>query len=266
MLEFLALPLIIFWSMFPFTQKDTIQFFPDKIGNYNSISVDRPKSFINVSKFPKTTIFKGGDLRYELSLGDQFNIFRSKFHNRTIDYSFGGSVYQQYDLTKALDGIGYNGTIYSTLQLLGDKCNLELSVFHISSHLGDEYIENTSRRRLEYARNEFLIGIQMPFDKLINNFEFGYDYSNNIAAPKPFRFRNEVQLRINKSFYVAVNLESRQENDWSLNSTLQTGFSHFYKEKEKFRAYLEYYRGNSRLYEFYNEKENMFLIGFNFFR
>lgn len=189
------------------------------------------------------------------------------YSSYSLYYSFGGGLYHQFDLTRGLDGIGYNGTILSTLTISSIHIDLDLTVKHLSGHLSDEYVENTGQKRLSYARNEYLLAMRYHLSSVINHFEVAYDYSHNKAAPHdPWRLRNEFQYYLTslKSLrpYLALDLDVRQEREWRIDKTLQFGMSVWKEKSEKFRVYLEAYQGASRLSEFYRKNEKMISFGF----
>lgn len=266
MLEFLAIPFLLYLSFTKVVSPDDFSSFPEPEYSYHSISSDRPKSSLSILKVPHTSDTTVGDERYALMLGNVFPLFESRYSSYSLYYSFGGGLYHQFDLTRGIDGVGYNGSILSTLTASFTYFDFDLTVKHLSGHLSDEYVENTGQKRLSYARNEYLMAMRYHRSPFSNHFEVAYDYSHNKAAPHdPWRLRNEVQyyfLSLNQwRPYLAIDLDARQEREWRIDQSLQLGVSVWKEKREKFRIYLEAYQGGSRLTEFFRENEKMLSLG-----
>ena len=204
-------------------------------------------------------------------LGESFPLFSQLFEGFRVDYQLAGGVYHQFDLSQSLDGLGYDGSIFSTVTLKKDSLAFDFAVFHLSGHLGDEYVSETKRARLEYSRNEALMALRWQNNVFLIHSEVGWDYSKSKAAPDdPWRLRQEFQYKFlsngASSFFSALDLECKPELNWRANTALQLGYSLAKDERERFRAYLEFYDGGSRLSEFYGENERMISFGLVLYR
>lgn len=264
------MPFLLFASISFFGKKE-VELFPDDGQNYHSISSDRPQTSLGIAKVNRSTEEFSGERRNIVMLGENFPLFSQPFEGFSVDYQLAGGVYHQFDLSQSLDGLGYDGSIFSTTTLVFNHFSVDLSVFHLSGHLGDEYVAETKRARLEYSRNEALLALRWQNSNFLTHSEVGWDYSDNKAAPDdPWRLRQELQYKFwnhgTSSLFTAVDFESKQERNWRINSTLQLGLSMAKEQRERFRAYFEFYDGGSKLSEFYSDNERMISFGLVLYR
>jgi len=74
----------------------------------------------------------------------------------------------QFDPGNGLDNIGWDGRygIFGVWDW-NDKVVARIGYRHLSAHLGDEYIEATGRRRINYTRDDLALGLGFFFSEHI---------------------------------------------------------------------------------------------------
>ncbi len=140
--------------------------------------------------------------------------------------------------------------------------------------MGDEYAENTGRLRINYTREEFLIGVSRSFPEKWRLYaEGGYAYIlRNEAFMEPWRVEYGLEYVVENRFwdnrvgwYAAADVSSFEEDDWDQNATIQVGLLLPIKEAERnYRFGIEYYNGRSPIGEFFQNEEKYLAIGFWF--
>lgn len=142
--------------------------------------------------------------------------------------------------------------------------------YHVSSHLGDEYLlRHPGVRRINYVRNSLVFGTAFhatPGLRLYGEvgwtfhedggakpweFQLGFDWT---ASNEPTGFRGEP--------FLAVNGHLRQENDFGGNITVETGWLWRGKTGHTCRIGMKYFNGMSDQYEFYDQFEEQIGLGF----
>ncbi len=207
--------------------------------------------------FSNSEINSSGDNRIGLRLGGQFGMFR--FHRREdqnhgfqldVEVGFMG----QFDIESNLDNIGWDGIYGFQLSWApNDKLAFKIGLQHDSSHVGDEYAESHGRKRIEYTREEFLIGVSRFIARKWRLYAEGaYAYLLlNQELMKPWRVQCGLEYVSPDSFlhgslgwYTAADISSFEENDWDANITAQIGLIFPVKGLEQnYRLAFEYYNG-----------------------
>ena len=147
---------------------------------------------------------------------------------------------------------------------------LKVHPYHITSHLGDEYISREDAKRDSYHLNELAVGVSWPFNSPIRVYgELGIAM---YAGPETDSGRAQVGAEwifepLGKSRvapFVALDLQTRNEIDWSWNATAMTGLMLMPKSGSGngLRGTLEYYRGNDAQTQFKGEREHYVALGF----
>jgi hypothetical protein len=177
-----------------------------------------------------------------------------------------------FDLGNSQDNIGWDG-LYGWFFTFTNGVGFaaQLGAKHRSSHVGDEYIENTGRSRVEYSRNEYVLGLSLEGLEYLTVYgEGGYGYDlRNPDLQEKWRVQGGLNFENGKAFfngrsgyYAAVDLQSYQESDWNVDTTAQLGLV-FPKPSfgEAWRFGLEYRRGRSFIGEFFPYDETYIALG-----
>ena len=147
------------------------------------------------------------------------------------------------------------------------KFETKLAYYHLSSHLGDEYLEKNPGPRINYARDVIVLGLAVrPHDDWRLYGEAGWaGYTSGGSEPWEFQFGADYSpLRptsIGGAPFFAVNGRIRQEVDFGGNVTAQTGWQWRGETGHLCRLGFHYFNGKTDVYQFFREHEEQFAIG-----
>jgi hypothetical protein len=138
---------------------------------------------------------------------------------------------------------------------------------HISSHLGDEYIERFEKERLDFSRDAFEVTV---YRKLPAGFAAyaGGDFAVNVEpiGSERFRLLGGVEFAgaaTNGSvqFFGGVDLDLNQDVSWSPRVNIQQGVRLFPENERNLSFVLEVAFGKSIQGEFHRENETVVMLG-----
>jgi hypothetical protein len=140
--------------------------------------------------------------------------------------------------------------------------------YHLSSHLGDEYmIRNPDYRRINYVRESTVAGLAFyPHPSVRLYSEAGWAFYTDGGA-KPWEFQFGVDFSppeptgCGGAPFFAINAHLRQENDFGGNLTVQTGWQWRGRSGHLLRIGLQYFNGLSDQYQFYDRFEEQIGMG-----
>jgi hypothetical protein len=144
---------------------------------------------------------------------------------------------------------------------------MRFGYYHLSSHLGDEFVlKNPGYPRLNFARDVLILSYGYNVtDNLRLYAEAGWAFAANVAEPWEFQCGIDYAPAYPTGFrgapFVALNAHLRQEVNYGGNFVLQTGWAWRSDRKgHLLRMGLHYFNGLSNQFSFYNEHEEQ--IGF----
>jgi hypothetical protein len=139
--------------------------------------------------------------------------------------------------------------------------------YHLSSHLGDEYMVRTGATRINYSRDALLWGNSYYLTQDLRlyadtawafyadggsepwEFQFGFDFS----PLRPSGMRGDP--------FIAINTHLREEVDFGGNLVVQTGWQWRGDSGHLFRVGMHYFAGKSEQFEFFNQYEEKLGVG-----
>ena len=146
--------------------------------------------------------------------------------------------------------------------------HIKLEYYHISSHLGDEFmLDNPDVVRINYSRDTLAFGLGYYWTEALRlygeagfapsavggaeawDFQFGADFSPPYTSHRG-------------SPFAAVNVHSREDVKYNGNFVAQVGWQ--WRRRPSggvFRLGLQYYTGKNEQYEFYKDTESRFGYG-----
>jgi hypothetical protein len=151
-----------------------------------------------------------------------------------------------------------------------DRMQYKLSYYHLSSHLGDEYIERLgipASDRINYARDAIVIGASFfPLPAWRWYAEAGWSfYADEGADPWEFQFGVDYsQPGPTDEFgtpFFAVNGHLREEVDFGGNVVAQAGWLWRGNTGKVIRTGVHYHNGKSNQFEFSDEFEQQIGAG-----
>ncbi len=144
----------------------------------------------------------------------------------------------------------------------------KLAYYHLSAHLGDEFIERTGTPRINYVRDVIVWGhsLQVTNDVRVYG-EVGWSFYNDGGSePWEFQFGMEYspicKLGPRGAPFFALNGHLREEVNFGGNLTVQTGWQ--WRSRvggPLFRIGLHYLNGESPQYEFFDAFEHQLGLG-----
>jgi len=220
--------------------------------------------------FDHTTIEQTSVRRFDLKLGGRLGLLhlpRGKDDRLGWLLSLDAGFHGQFDVKSSQDNIGWDGIYALMLSYRPDqRIAFKVGAYHISSHIGDEYIERTGRTRINYTREELQAGMNLSLsDNLQWYVEAGRAYDQrNKQVQKPWRVQSGVQYRPGKPYqsqwYAGLDVGATQERDWQSDVSLQIGWR-VPTDNRIWRVGLEAYEGKAQLGEFFQEDERYLGLG-----
>lgn len=214
------------------------------------------------------SFFDDSEEKLENAFGDEQALYRVRLGEEAFEIAGEGAVFARFDLEESLDMDAADFRVGFPIVYRRGPLALKLHPWHITSHLGDEYIEREGALRISYARNEVALGLSWhPTPSWRLYAEGGWGFS--IGDPNdPWRVMGGTELvdRLlgagTPELYLAANATAWKETDWTPQLNLQTGLWLRSKETPSgLRAGVEYFRGPSALTQFYLERDHYVSAG-----
>ena len=213
----------------------------------------------------------GDDLKIENRLATHMTIWRQGDPAKAcFEVQAEGAAHGRFDLVHMWDMDGVDFRFGFPIVSRAGPIALKLHPWHMTSHLGDEFIERTGRERVVYARNEICVGISWDVDAEWRVYaEAGYAFSRG-EVNEPLRFMAGVET-VGRHFgpawpetFAALNLTSFEEQDYGVQFNLEAGvWLRPEKSNRGIRFSLGYFRGPSPLTQFLEDNEEFWSLGFS---
>ncbi|HKQ97843.1 MAG TPA: DUF1207 domain-containing protein [Candidatus Polarisedimenticolia bacterium] len=252
-------------------------FFPDD-DIYPQYIADplRPQSALVLAAFPSSEIPDAGNLRFLLRLGGRYSIARrhpAGQPDRGFQIDFEGGFFSQFDMVNSLDNIGWDGLFGLRFSYKGSgPWAFSVATRHDSGHLGDEYVENTGRERIDATREEIVVGASWAPDGPWRIYmEAGWAY-HVPESEEPYRLQAGVEyisreglFRGDFPWYAALDTTLYKDTDLRFRACAQLGLI-FPTDRatNRYRAALELVSGRSVLGEFSMHDETHVGLGWYF--
>lgn len=221
--------------------------------------------------FSETSIDQTSDRRFDLKLGGRLGLLwhDAGLNNPQLGWllSLDVGYHGQFDVESSQDNIGWDG-IYALM--LSYRPNSQMAFkfgsYHISSHVGDEYIERTGRARINYTREEWQAGMNLSLSESLQWYaEVGRAHDiRNLQLQEPWRWQTGIQYSPQRAkawqWYAAMDIGASEERDWQRDITLQFGWQ-IPTETRIWRIGLEAYDGKAQLGEFFQDDEKYIGLG-----
>lgn len=142
---------------------------------------------------------------------------------------------------------------------------LKFAYYHISSHLGDEFLlKNPTFDRLNFLRDVLVFGYAYNFNPSLRGYgEFGWAFNTEVSRPIEFQFGLDwapgFPTGPRGGPFAAVNAHLRQELNYGGNFVFQVGWAWRSNEGARLiRTGFQYLTGGSGQYSFYQYFEEQF--------
>lgn len=231
----------------------------------------RPAFSLQNMRFAKTEIANTSERRYNLKIGGHLGLYRKQAEktNRGWQVTFGAGFHGQFDPASSQDNVGWDGIMALSLEIRNSKAFAHrVGIHHISSHVGDELIERTGIKRINYTRQEIRYGLMwfmMPHWQSYIEIGKAYDLRNKIIQKQwrhelGFQYENKKYWMPELGWYMGADFSSYEENNEDINTSLQLGLVTTVNQRN-YRLGFEFYEGRSLLGEFFQRKEKYISFG-----
>ncbi|HUX96822.1 MAG TPA: DUF1207 domain-containing protein [Bacteroidales bacterium] len=238
-----------------YTQKDTSSIFLPEYRIWPVVFLDPLECQIMGGSYFLFQRDKNMSLFSTVNLGFSKPVIGKKNGNISWELNFGSAIFSQFDLIRKDDGTYLAGLINNDFKLSGDLSiratnNLfRLRTFHISSHLGDDYLQRnsdtlTNDKSVNYEQADLTY-----MRKFGNNYWYagaGYIYTIHVFRDR-FSFQGGGLVNISEkrplSYFAGLDIKSLAENEFYPDVRSAFGISVKRKSEPLVRIWVEYYSG-----------------------
>ncbi len=218
-----------------------------------------------------------------VSFGEMFSLYRGAAGPGFWEVGVQAGVFALFDLdasSKDLINADYFVAGFAAYRL--DRFSALARIFHQSSHLGDEFLlrTRTERINLSYEGVDAKVSIEL-FDWLRDDYEHGtpvrvyagggYLFHVDPSGIRPWSAQYGVELRSPWTIgrhvrpIVAVNVQHREENDWSADVSVRAGIQiDGVLLTRNMQILLEWYQGHSPNGQFFRQRIEYLGLGVHF--
>ncbi len=200
---------------------------------------------------------KGSDLSLYSTVNMGFNrpILSKEGGSLSWEFNFGVGVFSQFDLLKNDDGSYLAGLLNTDFKLSADfaiekkKNLLRIRTFHVSSHLGDDYLQRNS----DTVANDKSVNYEQIDLTYMRRFARGYFYGGAGYIYTKYVYRERFSLQagglLNFSspgavgFFTGADVKLFAENDFYPDVRTAFGISIKRRSVPLIRIWAEYYSG-----------------------
>lgn len=211
-----------------------------------------------------------GDI-WDITLGGEVGLIRygTRGNGRPMGVQLGieGAAFTRLDLDMNNDVVATDYRFGIPLTWGDAFQQFKMGYYHLSSHLGDEFLlNNNGFPRLNYSRDTLILGYSIyPHDLLRLYTEVGYNFESEIAEQWEFQFGIDYGptgfTGIEGAPFAAANGHLREEVDYGGNFVVQAGWAwRRAPASGMLRLGAEYFNGKSDQFSFYDYSEQK--VGF----
>jgi hypothetical protein len=215
----------------------------------------------------------GHKLFGEVAAGDYYGLYTRPLGNSGafFQWSMGGGIFSRFDLvsdTKDLQVTDYNASM--PLDIRAGRWSTRLLPFHVSSHLGDDYIKRTGTVSQKYSFDAIkLLQAFEPtpqwrlYGGYIYTLRWGHTDLGRHAFQAGLEWTSRSWARGSAETYWATDFQSWQRTAWNPQLHTQVGirFRHDPTSAHTFSFYLEYAAGRREQGQFYEQRESHWTLG-----
>jgi len=212
-----------------------------------------------------------GSALWDIALGGRVGVLRygnkSAVHPEGWQLDLEGAAFPRLDIDEGRDLVSADFRFGIPLTYGMGRYQMKVGYYHLSSHLGDEFIERTGARRINYVRDAVVWAHSYFLSPDLRTYgEIAYSYNvDGGAEPWEIQFGLEYAppcpTGVRGAPFVAVNALLQQEHDYSGMFTMQAGWAWRNAVGRLFRAGVHYHNGKSPQYEFFNQNEEQIGVG-----
>lgn len=210
---------------------------------------------------------------WDIALGGHTGMLRygnyDPFRPEGFQVDIEGAAFPRLDLERDLDLVATDFRFGIPLTYGRGRYQTKLAYYHLSSHLGDEFmLRSGGWTRINYTRNALVWGHSYYLTgdlRLYAEAAWSFDTDGG-AEPWEFQFGVDYSPAepaggLRGSPFLALNAHLRQEVDFGGNFVVQTGWQWRGATGGLFRMGMQYFAGKSEQYEFFSQYENKIGLG-----
>lgn len=179
-----------------------------------------------------------------------------------------GAAFPRLDLDQSLDLISSDFRFGLPLTYGRGRHRAKLAYYHLSSHLGDEFmLRHPGARRINFSRDALVLGYSFYWTNDLRLYaEAGWAYRTD-GGSRPWEFQFGVDYSparptgLRPAPFLAVNAHLREEVDYGGNLSVQTGCQWRGDSGDLFRLGMYYFAGKSDQYQFFDQYEDKVGLG-----
>jgi hypothetical protein len=220
----------------------------------------------------------GGRKFGEVAVGDYFGLYRWRlpWPDTYLQWSIAGGLFGRFELQTEQNGnevIDYMASMPFDARF--GKWSVRFLPYHMSSHLGDDYIKQTGNTGLKYSfENIKMLASYEPTSHLRLYGGYNYilrnrtDYLGRSAFQAGTEWRSHWFAGEQLQMYWANDFQSWQRTAWNPNLITQLGFrlARTPTSKQVLAFYVEYGSGRRTYGQFFQQKESRWVGGLRFER
>ncbi len=209
---------------------------------------------------------------WDASLGGRVGVLRygnhSAVHPEGWQLDIEGAAFLRLDLNDGRRDLVSTDFRFGVPLTYGvGRYQTKFGYYHISSHLGDEFIARTGARRINYVRDALVWGhsyFLTPDLRVYGEAAYSYNADGG-AEPWEFQFGMEYSPPCPTNCwgvpFIAVNALLQEEHDFGGSFTVQAGWAWRNAVGRLFRVGFHYLNGKSPQFEFFSRHEEHIGVG-----
>jgi hypothetical protein len=209
-----------------------------------------------------------------VSFGESFSLYRGKLGPAWWEVGVQAGVFSVFDLDAASKDLVNADYLFGIpLSARYDDWSAMFRIYHQSSHLGDEFLLRTKTNRVNLSYEAVDLRFSYEIGDVVRLYGGGgYLFDQDPANIDPWSVQYGVELtspwpaRTSRWRPIAgANFEQRQENGWSLDTSVRAGIQiDGVLLTRNLQFLLEYFNGHSPNGQFYKDRIEYFGIGTHF--
>lgn len=209
-----------------------------------------------------------------VSFGETFTLFRGSAGAAWWEVGIQAGVFAVFDLdAESKDLVNADYLVGIPVSWRHGDWSAMFRFFHLSSHLGDEFLLRTQLERVNLSYESVDLRAAYEFGDVVRVYAGGgYLFDQEPASLDPWSIQYGLEFlspwpsrRTGWRPIAAADLQHREENGWSLDLSLRTGIQiDGVLASRSLQILLEYFKGRSPNGQFYREKLEYFGLGAHF--
>jgi hypothetical protein len=209
-----------------------------------------------------------------VSFGETFTLFRERLGPAWWEVGIQAGVFAVFDLNaESVDLVNADYLVGVPLSLRHEGWSAIFRLFHQSSHLGDEFLLRTRPERINLSYESVDLRVSHEFGDVLRVYGGGaYLFDQEPASLEPWSVQYGLEVvspwppRDGRWRPIAaLDLQQREENDWSLDLSLRAGVQiDGVLASRNLQLLLEYFNGRSPNGQFSKETIEYFGVGAHF--